>query len=748
MATQSGLEQVRAAIAAFAAAKSNSAQLESIVKLQLLNGSVEPAGVRALLDEAIAAGALDAGTLDDGMLSRLGLDSVESTQTRLHGLPSAADGSTAGNTRINESRIETEWADPQPADASSGPIGVGQLLGHRYRIERELGSGGMGTVYLASDQDVQGESFAVKVLKPEIREYPESLALLREEVRKTRSLQHPNIVGVYSLNADHGDVYMLMEYLEGKTLATLLEEDFGRGMPMSRAWPLIQDVCAALAYAHDHNVIHSDLKPANVFITTAGKAKLLDFGIARAARGRRTSIDPAAFGALTPAYASCEMQMGMEPDERDDVYALGCVIYEMLCGKHPFGRRSSLEARDAGIVAAPLASLSRAQNAALSRALAFDRDKRTASIEAVLAGLGANKAARARLMIWVGALSAACLIALVGWMLWGRPAATTSGGRPPDNSLTHARSLKTRALALDVDHDDPNFRDGIRALQEAERQAAAGSVADGTPALVQAVTELSVASHSGKRYARLGSDPAEVKVALNLCQKSGSSCAPTAFAAERPRMEVLAPFFLDPTGVSNRDFGTFVSAQQYKTGADRDNGLYVREGTAAVFRQGQNWKTLQDADAPSGGDASAYPVRGIDYESARAYCISRKKRLPTEDEWEFVARGVDHKLFFWGNDPYGAGTDANARRLLPVDQQPAMGRFGNRGLGGALWEWVISNDGGAPVLRGPSWQETDPVRERLAARRIEDPNHGYADVGFRCAQTVEQWPDAPGFNAN
>ena len=213
-------------------------------------------------------------------------------------------------------------------------------------------------------------------------------------------------------------------------------------------------------------------------------------------------------------------------------------------------------------------------------------------------------------------------------------------------------------------------------------------------------------------------------------------------------MEVLAPFFLDATGVNNRDFSAFVSAQQYKTSADRDNGLYVREGSAAVFRPGQNWKTLQDADAPSGGDVSAYPVRGIDYESARAYCISRKKRLPTEDEWEFVARGVDHKVFSWGNDPNGAGAEATARRLLPVDQQSAMGRFGNRGLGGALWEWVTSNDGGTPVLRGPSWQETDPVRERLAARRIEDPNHGYADVGFRCAQTVEQWPDAPGFSAN
>ncbi len=743
MATSTGLEQVRGAIAALADGMTDAPTFEALVGRALQDGSLAPEIARTVLDEAIASGALDAGAL-----SRLGLDSVASTQTRLRAPAAAPDRADAGNTRIDTARAATEWADPQSADAAAGPIGIGHLLGHRYRIERELGSGGMGTVYLASDQEVQGESFAVKVLKPEIREYPESLALLREEVRKTRSLQHPNIVGVYSLNSDHGDVYMLMEYLEGKTLATLLEEDFGRGMPMNRAWPLIQDFCAALAYAHDHNVIHSDLKPANVFITTSGRAKLLDFGIARAARGRRTSVDPAAFGALTPAYASCEMLQGMEPDERDDVYALGCVIYEMLSGKHPFGGRSSLEARDAGMAAAPLASLSRAQNAALAHALAFDRSERTASIEAVLTGLGGNQATRKRAMIWIGGASAGLVIALIAWMLWSRQPTAASSSRPQDASLMHARSLAARARALGVDRSDPEFEEGTRSLAEAEKQVAAGGAAVGTPALVQAVTELAVANHGGKRYARLGTSPDELNLALNLCQKKAPACTAAEFAAEIPHMAVFAPFYLDPAGVSNRDFAEFVAAKNYQTGAERDNGLYVREGSAAVFHPAENWKTLRDATATAGADAAAYPVRGIDYETANAYCRWRGKRLPTEDEWEFVARGVDHKVFPWGNDPNAGGAAQAGRRLLPVDQQQATGRFGNRGLGGALWEWVTAVDGPVPLLRGPSWQETDPVRERLAARRFEDPTHAYADAGFRCARPIEMWPDAPGFSAN
>ncbi|HLZ98352.1 MAG TPA: serine/threonine-protein kinase, partial [Steroidobacteraceae bacterium] len=290
--------------------------------------------------------------------------------------PSASDRSSTGSS----------WVDPD-LRRSETDIAVGTRLGGRYLLERVLGEGGMGVVYFASDQEVKGEYFAIKVLKPAIREYPEALDLLREEVRRTRSLGHPNIVGVYSLNSDRTNVYMIMEYLEGKTLSALIDESFGRGMPFMRAWPLIDDMCAALSYAHDQSVIHSDIKTSNVFVTIGGKAKLLDFGIARAARGRRNRANTAGLGALTPSYASCEMLEGRDPDARDDIYSLACVIYEMLSGRHPFNDRTAVEARTENRNPAPLESLSRSQNAALARALAFDREQRTASVESLLAGL-------------------------------------------------------------------------------------------------------------------------------------------------------------------------------------------------------------------------------------------------------------------------------------------------------------------------------------------------------------------------
>jgi non-specific serine/threonine protein kinase len=149
------------------------------------------------------------------------------------------------------------------AVASGQRLAIGERLSGRYRVERELGEGGMGVVYLVADEQVAGEIFAVKVLKLGLD--PEALRLLREEVRNTRKLSHPHIVDVHSVNVDGSRLYVLMEYLEGKSLNGLLDQDFGRGISFSHAWPIIEDVGAALGYAHDHNVIHSDLKPANVW---------------------------------------------------------------------------------------------------------------------------------------------------------------------------------------------------------------------------------------------------------------------------------------------------------------------------------------------------------------------------------------------------------------------------------------------------------------------------------------------------
>jgi formylglycine-generating enzyme required for sulfatase activity len=767
MANTPSWDEVDAALAGVESGTSSVQQFEAVLEHALRSTTPAPAGTLAALRGAIAAGVLPAHLL---ALIDAGGSARGSQRTQLRGVDSPSATPSGAETRFRAREAPAEepplaTASPAPPDRGTasqwsepdlktpGPdheVATGMLLGGRYRLERKLGEGGMGVVYFASDEEVRGETFAIKVLRPEIREQPEALALLREEVRKTRSLSHPNVVGVYSLNSDHSNVYMLMEYLEGKTLDALIDEDFGRGIPFNRAWPLIQDIGAALAFAHDRSVIHSDLKPSNIFVTTSGRAKLVDFGIARAARGRTRGVDPAALGALTPAYASCEMLEDKDPDNRDDIYALGCVIYEMLCGKHPFGNRSAVEARDEKLKPAPLATLSRGQNATLAKALAFDREQRTASVEELIAGLqsGGN---RLRTPMLLAAL-VVVLVAGAGIAWWLRggpppraaaPAVDSSGpaAQRAHDELSEGRELAEQARKLEVDIADPSLSQGLSRLQAAEQQLAAGAVTEATGSLGDAQTALRAALSGAGRLARLGSEPEEVLLAVNLCNRAGGHCSPADFSDEAPRTVVLRPFALDATGVTNAAFAEFAQAKAYTTEAERGRGLYAVEGGKLIARPGESWRTLREHDAAPGGDSADYPVRGIDFAAAQAYCAWRNARLPTEEEWEFSAR-PDQRIFPWGDDPTRPDAGA-APRLKPVSEQPATGRFGERGLGGTLWEWVDGGTAAERVFRGASWLDADPVHQRLAQRGLESPTRAHVDTGFRCAKSVAAWPPAP-----
>jgi TonB family protein len=277
-------------------------------------------------------------------------------------------------------------ADPAPTRAagdSVAAIGPGSVLGGRYRLVREIGRGGMGVVYLA-DGLVDLQQFAVKVLNTEFLRHPDAIRVLREEARKSLAMRHPNIVGVYPLEREGEQYYLPMEYLEGKTLRDLIDQDFARGVPLDQAWPIVKGAGAALAFAHDHGVIHSDLKPSNIFVTTGGRPRVLDFGIARALRADRKHFDTDSLGALTAAYASCEMLDRKPPDFRDDVYGFACVVYELLTGKHPFGGCTAAEARSRKLMVAPVRALTQAQNAVLRRGLMFNCDDRIATIEEFL----------------------------------------------------------------------------------------------------------------------------------------------------------------------------------------------------------------------------------------------------------------------------------------------------------------------------------------------------------------------------
>ncbi|WP_118183424.1 serine/threonine protein kinase [Paraburkholderia phosphatilytica] len=293
---------------------------------------------------------------------------------------------------------ETQQPEPGSADRMKG---TGDTLNNRFVLEECLGVGGMGTVYKALDMRKLEASdrkpyVAIKVLNTQFRGNPKSLIALQREARKAQVLAHRNIVTVYDFDRDGPIVYLTMEYLSGQPLSQVLRAPGFKGMPVASALPIVRGMSNALAYAHERGFVHCDFKPANVFLTDANEVKVIDFGIARVFQrpeeeSDATVFDPASLGALTPAYASPEMLEHLEPDPRDDVYALGCITYELLTGRHPFDRKSATQARASNLVPARPENLGTRPWRALRSALAFDRNARTPSVARFVEAFGAQE---------------------------------------------------------------------------------------------------------------------------------------------------------------------------------------------------------------------------------------------------------------------------------------------------------------------------------------------------------------------
>ncbi|HEU4354422.1 MAG TPA: protein kinase, partial [Actinomycetota bacterium] len=206
------------------------------------------------------------------------------------------------------------------------------VLAGRYRVERELGRGGMAKVYEGTDT-VLGRQVAIKLLAPQFADDESFVQRFRREAQAAARLSNPNVVSVFDTGTDGGVHFIVMEYVEGRTLEDYLSGG-GRIMP-DRAIEIAEDVCGALSAAHAQGVIHRDIKPGNIMLTPAGQVKVADFGIARITTTAETVAQTAAVLG-TASYLSPEQAQGQPVDGRSDIYSLGCVLYEMVSGRAPF----------------------------------------------------------------------------------------------------------------------------------------------------------------------------------------------------------------------------------------------------------------------------------------------------------------------------------------------------------------------------------------------------------------------------
>ena len=401
------------------------------VRQAVVDHTIDHAALLAGIEDAQRAGSVSAELAAE--LRSVAATAVEQPVVAEPSKRSEPLGSIGGVAGKTEFRREDTIDAPTPPSIQA-TLAVGSIVDRRYELVARLGGGGMGVVFKALDQLARNNQdpdpyVALKVLSESLRADSNAVMALQREAKRTQKLTHPSIVRVYEFGCDRDTqtYFITMELLEGSSLDTVLAE-FPEGQSWEQIAPLVHQAGEALELAHAEGLVHSDLKPSNLFKTSSGTLKILDFGIAapviaETADARETRFNPRQFGALSPAYASLEMFLGFQADPRDDVYSFACVVYEWLSGRPPYtspdAPRTALEAPkalDRGLKPSRIPKLTKSQNRALMNSLALRRAERTATVREFVAGLSTID--HPRWPLYIGAvLLTFAVIAGAGWWL-------------------------------------------------------------------------------------------------------------------------------------------------------------------------------------------------------------------------------------------------------------------------------------------------------------------------------------------
>lgn len=368
---------------------------DGIGRLLSASGNSE-AEIRKVLQERYDAGALRKETfqLVKSLLERHATENIPTSPTPI------TSTSDVSNMPQGDDSFGATTVIPVDSFAERSPEGrvqVGSLLRDRFLLQEKVSGGSMGVVYKALDRRLaetgsKDHWVAVKVLSPQLAENGEALRALQQEAAKGRCLVHPNIVRFIDLDRDDELYFLIMEWLEGRTLADILDSKDSAAIDTDAAFRIVRQIGEALDYAHRCGIVHADIKPGNIMIMPNGDAKLFDFGVARV-RQQHADIDfdPGVLGGVTPAYSSMQVLTGDEPVAADDVFSLSCLLYRLIAGYRVFGPRNAAEASQEGMKPQRLKALNDSQWRALKKGLAYARVTRFASIREFIDALDQNQ---------------------------------------------------------------------------------------------------------------------------------------------------------------------------------------------------------------------------------------------------------------------------------------------------------------------------------------------------------------------
>ncbi len=673
---------------------------------------------------------------------------------------------------------------PQPFLLHTGELAAGTRLEH-YEILAVSGRGGTGTVYRARDSRL-GRQVAIKVFPTLVS--PEQRRRYLKEAQAASALNHPYVVSVYEVGRADDQDYIVMEYVEGRTLGETIPAE---GLPAKQALGLARMVAEGLAAAHAAGIVHRDLKPANLMVKPDGSIKILDFGLAKFIETGAAPSMQTATGQIvgTACYLSPEQAEGKQVDARSDVFSFGVVLYEMLTGERPFDRGSLAGTLSAILrdTPAPVRKLrpetSRPLGRIVERCLEKDREKRYDSAAEVLdalsacqrkldAPLGRMSQALRRREVLIPTLSFLLLLAIVS-AHWGVREFRVRNARltvvPQIAKLVEQHRYNAAdELVRQIETIVPNEQQ-VREFQRDYRviTSVATTPADAEIAIKDYATpdtpwrvlgkaplqktaipfgylrwRVSSPGYVTREFAETGSLQSMIRFALYPAAgaQPGMVLVPAGVTYGAKPVQV-AEFWLDQFEVTNRKYQEFVNAGGYRR-REFWQEPFVRDGATLTWETAMD--SFRDQTGKSGPAAwelgnypdgkADYPVTGVSWYEAAAYARYAGKSLPTFTHWRRAARTE------WLYADAILVSNFSGKGLAPVGSYRGLDRFGTYDLAGNCKEWIWNEwKPGQRMVMGGAWDEAYYAMGLLDQAVPMDRR---LNSGFRCAKYVAPPPPA------
>jgi eukaryotic-like serine/threonine-protein kinase len=673
---------------------------------------------------------------------------------------------------------------PPAARASEDGLAVGTIIGARYRVERQIGEGGMATVFLAQDLK-HHRPVAVKVL---LQTLTDTIGVRRflQEIEVIAGLQHPHLLTLIDSGDVNGMPYYVMPYIEAQTLHEVIQVE--KPMPVERAVTIAREVADGLAYAHQHGVLHRDVKPSNVLMSD-GHAIVADFGIATALQKAAVErITETGISLGSPTYMSPEQASGERTlDARTDIYSLACVLYEMLCGEAPL-EKLSMQAMVTRKLTGSIPRLRDrrsdvppALDAAIHKALASDPDARFASMREFSSAIGAAVRVRggaSRRAVWLVAAAAVVVVVVGGaWVRQERRVTRAtqqigeinrlaSGGEfaaafalaeqvvpiiPRDSTLQRVRPLFTDFIRI------VTVPAGARVFRQHPRQPPGDWEPIGTTPLDSVPMPRFGSDLSYRlRIERDGYETAELLPnvfagwgalwgvpALDTLRLDRAGAMPgmvripgwTTRDLMHPGGTIrLNDFHVGKHEVTNREYYQFVSAGGYQR-REYWTEAFVRDGRELTWEEAMTDlrdrtglpgpSTWSSGRFPAGQEE--FPVGGVSYYEAAAYARFAGKRLPTAGHWSRAAL-YHHRESSWIYEPSSNLDGTEPRRV----GQGMINSYGLHDIAGNVREWCVNLVDAGRLTRGGGWEDAGFFVPNLIPKPEFDrsPSNGFRLVAL------------------